>query len=139
MQLKEVMTRAVETIQPNTGLRQAAKTMKEMDVGVLPVCDGDRLVGLVTDRDLTVRGLAEGSASSVADVMTPEVTFCFEDQDVTEAANLMEEHQIGRIPVLSREKRLVGIVSLGDLAVSTGDQALAGEVLERVSQPSGKQ
>lgn len=139
MQLKEVMTRAVETIQPNTGLRQAAKTMKELNVGALPVCDGDRLVGLVTDRDLTVRGLAEGSASSVADVMTPEVTFCFEDQDVTEAANLMEEHQIRRIPVLSREKRLVGIVSLGDLAVSTGDQALAGEVLERVSQPSGEQ
>jgi CBS domain-containing protein len=94
MQLKEVMTRGVETIEPNTGLRQAAKRMKELDVGALPVCDGDRLVGLVTDRDLTVRGLAEGSAASVAEVMTPEVAFCFEDQEVTEAANLMEERQI---------------------------------------------
>jgi CBS domain-containing protein len=138
MQLKEVMTRRVETIEPSTGLRQAAKTMKDLDVGVLPVCDGDRLVGLVTDRDLTVRGLAEGSAASVAEVMTPEVAFCFEDQELAEAANLMEERQIRRIPVLSREKRLVGMVSLGDLA-NTGDQALAGEVLERVSQPPGQQ
>jgi CBS domain-containing protein len=127
------MTRGVETVEPSTGLRQAAKTMKQLDVGVLPVCDGDKLLGLVTDRDLTMRGLAEGSAASVAEVMTPEVAFCFEDQDVTEAANLIEERQIRRIPVLSREKHLVGMVSVSDLAVSTGDQALAGEVLERVT------
>ena len=137
MQLKEVMTRGVETITPDTGLRQAAQTMKRLDVGVLPVCDRETLVGVVTDRDLTIRGLAEGNTSAcVEQVMTPEVVFCFEDQDVTEAASLMEKRQIRRLPVLDQDKRLVGMLSLGDLATGTGDQALAGEILERVSQPS---
>jgi len=113
--------------------------MKDLDVGPLPVCEGDRLVGMVTDRDITVRAVAEGCDSrttTVRDVMTSDVVYCFENQDVEEAARLMKEHQVRRLIVLSRDKRLVGIVSLGDLAVETGDEHLTGRTLEEVSLPT---
>jgi CBS domain-containing protein len=93
---------------------------------------------VITDRDITVRGVAQGydpKTARVQEVMTPEVIYCFDDEDVKEAAKKMEEKKVRRLPVLNREKRLVGIVSLGDLAVRTGKEKLAGEVLERVSQP----
>jgi CBS domain-containing protein len=112
--------------------------MRSLDVGVLPVCDGDRLVGMLTDRDLTIRAVAEGrdpKITTVEEVMTPEVAYCFEDQDIEEAERVMEKHQIRRLPVLNREKRLVGIVSLGDFATKD-DETRAGETLERVSEPS---
>jgi CBS domain-containing protein len=112
--------------------------MKNLNVGALPVCDNDRLVGLLTDRDITVRAVTEGydtMTTIVKDVMTPEVLYCFEDQDVQEAAQLMREHQVRRLVVLNRDKRLVGILSLGDLAVETGDEKLAGKTLEYVSLP----
>jgi Mg/Co/Ni transporter MgtE len=102
---------------------------------VLPVCNGDRLVGMLTDRDLTIRAVAEGRRSKITTVMTPEVAYCFEDQDIEEAERVMEKHQIRRLPVLNREKRLVGIVSLGDFATKD-DETRAGETLERVSEPS---
>jgi CBS domain-containing protein len=139
MQLKDVMTREVEVIRPDATLHEAAEKMKTLDVGPLPVCDRDRLVGMITDRDITVRATAQGwvpGLTKVRDVMTQDVTYCFEDQDVEEAARLMEEKQIRRLVVLNRDKRLVGIVSLGDLAVRTGDEELAGEVLEEVSEPA---
>jgi len=113
--------------------------MKQLDVGPLPVCgENDRLVGIVTDRDIAVRGVAEAcdpKTTTVQQVMTPEVVFCYEDQDVREAARLMQERQIRRLVVLNRDKRLTGILSLGDLAVETGDEHLAGKTVERVSQP----
>lgn len=139
MQLKDVMTRGVEVVPPDTMLKEAAEKMRKLDVGPLPVCDGERLLGMLTDRDITVRAVAEGcnpTTTKVREVMTPDIIYCFEDQDVREAARLMENHQIRRLPILSREKRLVGIVSLGDLAVGTGDQKLAGKVLEQVSEPA---
>lgn len=139
MQLKDVMTRGVEVVPPDTTLKEAAEKMRKLDVGPLPVCDGERLLGMLTDRDITVRAVAEGrnpTATKVREVMTPDIIYCFEDQDVREAARLMEKHQIRRLPILSRDKRLVGIVSLGDLAVGTGDQKLAGKVLEQVSEPA---
>jgi CBS domain-containing protein len=139
MQLKDVMTPHVEVVQPNTTLQQAAAKMCQLEVGPLPVCDGERLVGLLTDRDITVRAVAEGrdpTKTQVSDVMTPEVIYCFEDQAVTAAAQLMKERQIRRVPVLNREKRLVGIVYLGDLAVEAGDTQRAGEVLKEVSEPA---
>jgi len=108
-------------------------------VGPLPICDNDRLVGMLTDRDITVRAVAEGKdprATRVRDVMTEGVCYCFEDDDVADAARLMKENQIRRLLVLDRNKRLAGIVSLGDLAVETGDEHLAGQTLERVSQPT---
>jgi len=139
MQVKEVMTRGVECAHPDAPLRDAADKMKGLNVGSLPVCVNDRLVGMLTDRDITVRATAEGlppGLGRVRDVMTPEVIYCFEDQDVTEAARLMEEKQVRRLVVLNRGQRLVGIVSLGDLAVKTGDEQLSGEALEQVSEPA---
>jgi CBS domain-containing protein len=109
-----------------------------MDVGSLPVCDGQRLLGMVTDRDLTIRMMAEGRdpvSTPVSEAMTPDVRYCFADQDVKEAAQLMQREQIRRLPVVDREKHLVGIVSLGDLAVA-GDDRLSGDTLQDISQPS---
>ena len=120
MRIGEVMTRHVEVIDPDAPLTEAAAKMKTLDVGLIPICDGDKLRGTLTDRDITVRGIAEGydpSETKVADIMSTDLAYCFEDDEIEAALNLMEKRQIRRLPVLSREKRLVGIVSLGDLAV----------------------
>jgi CBS domain-containing protein len=142
MQVKEIMTSQVEVIHPEASLKEAAQKMSRLDIGPLPVCDGERLVGMLTDRDITVRATAQGwdpNTTRVREVMTPAVVCCFEDQEVRTAAQVMDVRQIRRVPVLSRDKRLVGIVSLGDLAVETGDQQLAGKTLERVSEPAESQ
>ena len=140
MKVSEVMTRGAECTRPDASLREAAGRMKALDVGSLPVCgDSDRLVGMLTDRDITVRAVADGQdpkTARVQDVMTPDIIYCFEDQDVREAARLMEQQQVRRLAVLNRDKRLVGIVSLGDLAVKAGDEQLSGEALEQVSEPA---
>ena len=141
MQVQEVMTRGVECTRPTDSVATAAQRMRDLDVGVLPICgDDDRLKGMITDRDITTRataGCCDPAATRVSDVMTPNVIYCFEDQDVTEAARLMKENQVRRLVVLNRDKRLVGIVSLGDLAAKAGDGGLGGEALERVSLPAG--
>ena len=143
MRVSEVMTRGVECTRPTDSIAHAAERMRDLDVGSLPVCgDGDRLEGMITDRDITIRAVSSGrdpQQTRVRDVMTPNLVYCFDDQDVTEAAEMMEEHQIRRLPVLSRDKRLVGIMSLGDLAVRTGDDELSGEALEQVSEPARAQ
>ena len=139
MKINEIITPTPEVIRPDAALIDAAQKMKSLDVGLLPVCDGDRLVGMITDRDITVRGVALGDdpkTTHVQKVMTPAVIYCFDDASVNEVAKQMEENQVRRLPVLNRDKRLVGIVSLGDLAVRTGKEKLAGEVLERVSEPA---
>ena len=139
MQLKEIMTREVEAVRPETTVKEAAELMRTLGVGTLLVSTGDRLVGMLTDRDITVRAVAErGDATRmpVCNVMTREVAYCFEDQDVTEAARIMEERQVRRLPVLDRNKQLVGIVSLDDIATGAGDATLAGEVLKEVSEPA---
>jgi CBS domain-containing protein len=122
VQVHEVMTRNVEVLRPDNTLEEAAEKMKRFDIGPLPVCDGDKLVGMITDRDIIVRSVAQGedpTADRVRDVMTPgAICCCFEDQDVTEAARLMREKQVHQLPVLNRAERLVGIVSLADLARS---------------------
>jgi len=140
MQVKDVMTRGAECVGPETTLQEAARKMKGLDVGPLPVCDNDHLVGMLTDRDITVRAVAEGKdprTARVREAMTEGICYCFEDDDVADAARLMKEKQIRRLVVLTRDKRLAGIVSLGDLAVETGDEQLAGKTLEEVSQPAG--
>lgn len=138
MRVNEVMTKGAECTRPDTTLQEAAARMKSLNAGVLPVCgDNDRLVGMLTDRDVTVRSTAAGAdpeAARVKDVMTPDVVYCFDDQDVAEAARLMKDNQIGRLVVLNRDKRLVGIVSLGDLATETGDKKLAGGTLGAVAE-----
>ena len=141
MQLSQILTRNVETIGPDTSVREAAQRMRSMDVGSLPVCDGRTLLGMVTDRDLAIRVLAEGrdpNATRVQDAMTPDVCFAFEDDDVQRAAEIMKEKQIRRLPVLDRDKHLVGIVALGDIATQGSDQ-LSGDTLEKISQPTNQQ
>ena len=138
MQVREVLTRDVERIPPETTLQEAAKKMKSKDLGAIPVYEGDRLIGMVTDRDIATRAVAEGrdtSRSTVRDVMSQGVVYVFEDQDIREAAQIMKEHQVRRLIVLDRDKRLVGIVSLGDLAVE-GDQRVASRALKGISQPA---
>jgi CBS domain-containing protein len=133
------MTPNVETIHPDRPLQEAAEMMKTLDVGSLPVCDNRRLLGMLTDRDITVRAVAAGrdpTRTKVGDTMTPAMIYCFEDQEIQEAATLMEQHQIRRLPILNRNQQLVGIVSLGDLAVESKDERLSGEVLEEVSEPA---
>lgn len=140
MKLKDIMTGDVECLKPRDTLAHAAERMRDRNVGAMPVCgDNDRLVGMITDRDLTIRGTAaccHPEKDVVADFMTPHVVYCFDDQDISDAAHLMEQKQIRRLVVLNREKRLVGIVSLGDLSVK-GDQHLGGEALEHISEPVG--
>jgi CBS domain-containing protein len=138
MQLKDVMTPEVEVIAPEASIYEAAEKMSHLDIGPLPVCDGERLVGMLTDRDITVRAVAAGRdprMTPVRDIMTPDVVYGFEDQDVEDAARLMEQYQIRRLPVLTRSKQLVGMVALGDLAVHAGTRAVAAEVLEQISEP----
>jgi CBS domain-containing protein len=139
MQIKEIMTREPVVIQPDVVLKEAAVRMRELDSGVMPVGRTDRLVGMLTDRDITIRATAAGkdpNRTRVEEVMTPDVVYCFEDDDLRDAARKMEEHQLRRLIVLNRDKRLVGILSLGDLAVHTADDRLAGEVAEAVSEPA---
>jgi len=139
MQLKEIMTPNPECISPGESLQAAAQRMRELDVGPLPVCDNDRLAGMLTDRDITIRAVAEGKdprTTTVREVMTPDIVYCFDDQDVNEAASIMRERQLRRMLVLNRNKRLVGIVALGDLAVDTDDRAGVGAVLQDISEPS---
>ena len=139
IQVKDIMTRNVEVVHPEGSLREAAQKMAALDVGMLPVCSGDQLVGMLTDRDITVRATAEGrdpKTTRVHEVMTPEVVHVFEDDDVSEAARIMTEQQIRRLVVLNQSKQLAGIISLGDLAVHTGDTQQAGQTLEGVSEPS---
>ena len=124
MRLKDVITSNVQVVAPDATIREAAALMKALDIGPLPVCDGRRLLGVVTDRDLTVRATADGrdpNTTRVREVMSEGVVTCFEDDDIVTVAQLMQREQIRRLPVLSRDKMLVGIVSLGDLAVEAGD------------------
>ena len=138
MQLNEIMSAQVETVGPDASIMEAAQLMRDLDVGPIPVCERDQILGIVTDRDLAIRAVAEGkdpNTTKVREVMTANIVWCYEDQDVEEAARVMEDKQVRRLIVLDRDKNLAGIVSLGDLAIGTGDDRLAGEVVERVSEP----
>jgi len=137
MQLSQIITRDVETIGPEATVREAAQRMRSMDVGSLPVCDGAHLLGMITDRDITIRAIADGrdpASTPVRDAMTPAVEYVFEDDAVERAAQIMQDKQIRRLPVVNREKRLVGIVALGDIA-RTGDDRMSGNALQDISDP----
>lgn len=139
MKIREIMTKQVETVSPDTPLKEAARMMRDADVGFLPVGENDRLVGTLTDRDIAVRAVADGkdtNSARVRDAMTPGTEYVFDDQDSSEAATLMSEKQIRRLPVISRDaKRLVGVVAIGDLATRTTDDDVVGQTVEDVSQP----
>lgn len=139
MQLKDVMTKVVEVVRPDETLRHAAAKMRAADVGSLPVCEGTKVLGMLTDRDIVVRAAAEGrdpAATRVDEAMTSEAFFCYDDQSVDDAARMMSDRQVRRLVVLDRQSRLTGIVSLGDLAVDAGDEKMAGKVLSHVSRPA---
>jgi CBS domain-containing protein len=139
MELRDIMTRNVEVVNGNASLKEAATKMKNLDVGLIPVCDGDRLKGLLTDRDITIRATANGrdpSKTKESEVMSTDIAYCLEDQAVDEAVILMEARQIRRLPILNQDKQLVGIVSLADIAVHVGDRDLTGETLEEISEPA---
>lgn len=137
MKLREIMSDHVEVIHPDDTLQKASEKMRDRDIGFLPVCDGDRLIGVLSDRDLIIRAFAEGLDSNTMlgrDLVTSPAIYCFEDQSVDEAAKLMHDNQIRRLVVLSRDKQMVGVVSLGDLAMTANDK-LTGDVLQSVSEP----
>ncbi len=132
MMAKECMTRNVKLGSPTMSLAEAAKLMKDGDFGILPVGDKDRLVGMITDRDITIRAVSEGkdpNRSYVGEVMSKKVLYCFEDQEINEVVKNLGHNQIRRLPVLSREKRLVGILSLGNIAESGGSPKEVDEAL----------
>jgi CBS domain-containing protein len=139
MKINEVMTRHVACARPSDSVVDAAQRMKKFDVGSLPVCgDGQRVLGMITDRDIVLRGVTgrrDLHETKVQEIMTPDVEFCFEDQPVELAARQMRQKQIRRLVVLDDDHRLVGIVSLGDLAVEMDDEMLVGLALEGISQP----
>jgi len=139
MRVSECMTRNVRLASPDQTICEAACMMGEVDSGVLPVADGDRLVGLITDRDIAVRGVGQrkGPDAKVREVMTPEVKYCFEDQDINEVMRNMGDIQVRRLPVMNRDKRLVGIISLSDLSMG-GRPARAGQALGQIAQPGGQ-
>jgi CBS domain-containing protein len=140
--LKDVMTRDVETLAPTAAVLQAAEKMKSLDVGAIPVCDGTRLQGMITDRDIVLRIVAEKrnpETVNVQEAMTPDVLYCYDDQPIEDAARLMEQKQVRRVPVVNRQKQLVGIVSLGDVAVKAAMPEMAGKTLEGVSGPARPQ
>jgi CBS domain-containing protein len=138
MLVKEAMSRDVKTVNPDQNIQEAAKIMLEIDAGALPVGENDRLVGMITDRDIAVRGVAAGRSPSarVREVMSEEVRYCFEDEDTAHVARNMAELQVRRLPVVDRNKRLVGILALADLATSakTGQATAA---LSGISQAGG--
>jgi CBS domain-containing protein len=138
MKVIEAMTCDVHVANPNQTIQQAAQLMAEIEAGVLPVGENDRLVGMITDRDIAIRGIAKGKGpnAKVRDVMTEDVEYCFEDQelDVVTVANI----QVRRLPVLNQEKRLVGILSVGDLAAIEPGGKHAGNALHGISRPSGQ-
>ena len=139
MLVKEIMTHNAQVVSPGDTLGQAARKMEELNVGPLPVCEGNRVVGILTDRDITVRATAAGcdpKTTLVYEAMSQDITSCREDQDVSEAARLMKEKQIRRLLVVNDSNDLVGIVSLADLASSAPDPEQPSEVLRKVSQPS---
>ena len=138
MQVKDAMTPNVELASPTQTIRQAALLMGKLDCGALPVADKDSLVGMITDRDIAVRGMAEGKGpeAKVGEVMSHEIRYCFEDEDVAHVAENMAELQVRRLPVMTREKRLVGIVSLADL--TKGSLPKTAKALHGISKPGGR-
>ncbi|MFI0844616.1 CBS domain-containing protein [Mesorhizobium sp. IMUNJ 23232] len=139
MKVSNCMTRNVQIANPEQSIREVADMMGRLDAGVMPVGDNDRLVGMITDRDIAIRGVAMGMGpdAKVRDVMSAEVKYCFDDEDVEEVLENMGHLQVRRLPVLNHDKRLVGIISLGDLATN-GEAAEAGAALTGISKPGGE-
>ena len=139
MKVSKCMTRDVQLVTPTQTIREAARMMAEIDSGALPVAQDDRLVGMITDRDIAIRAVAEGKSpdTKVRDVMSAEVLYCFDDQELKDISRNMGEVKVRRLPVVNRDKRLVGIVSLGDLAQKE-EPALTASAVTNISKPGGR-
>jgi CBS domain-containing protein len=138
MQIKDVMTKDVSFVEPSTPIREIARRMREGDIGSTPVVEHDRLIGMVTDRDIVVRIVAEGAnveTATARDAMSPGIFYCFDDDTVEAVLDNMGDNQIRRLPVVNHDKQLVGVVSLGDLSLA-GRRKAAGEALQEISQPT---
>jgi len=135
--MKDVMRRQVQVVSPDASLKEAATLMRDKGFGMLPVGENDRMIGTLTDRDIAIRAVAEGKngESVVREVMTKDLVWAYEDDTVEEGARRMSECQVRRLPVVNADKRLVGIVSLGDFAVEVDDIRLNAEALEEISRP----
>jgi CBS domain-containing protein len=140
MNVREAMTPEVRLVRPEQTIREAARLMSELDIGALPVHEDDRLIGMLTDRDIAVRAVADGldPDTPIRDVMSAEVMYCFEDQPIDEVAENMSEQRLRRLPVLNRGKRLVGILSLADIAIDEESEDEAWEALSGISRPGGE-
>jgi len=135
MLARDLMTKNVECLAPETAISLVARTMRSLDIGFVPICEGDRLIGTVTDRDIVLRGIADGKdmqSCKARDVMTSEVLWCYDDQTSDEVADYMADKEIRRVLVLDREKRLAGVISIGDLA-KRGEEAKAGEAIGTIA------
>jgi CBS domain-containing protein len=139
MRVRNCMTQSVRIAGPDQTLQDAARAMASLDAGALPVSENDRLIGMITDRDIAVRGVAEGKGpdARIREVMSTDVKYCFDDEEADDVLRNMSDLKVRRLPVVNRDKRLVGIISLGDLAVN-GEPAQAGEALGGISQPGGE-
>ena len=139
MKVSDAMSRDVQVVSPEQSIRDAARTMASIDAGVLPVGENDRLIGVITDRDITIRAVAEGKAptTKVREVMSQEVLYCYDDQDLDEVARNMGNMKVRRMPVVNREKRLVGIISFGDLARNE-NPGTTGQTISTISEPGGE-
>lgn len=138
MKLKDIMTTDVLVVTPETPIRDVARKMEQNDIGAVPVCDGQKIMGMVTDRDICIKVVGHGvnpEECRVNEVMTSPPVWCYEDCEVDEAARLMETRQIRRLIVVDRDKKLVGVVALGDVA-TRANQTVAAEALEKISEPS---
>ena len=137
MKVSEIMSRNVECIESKASIKDAADKMRSLDVGFLPVCESDTVVGTLTDRDITIRHVADGQNPyrvKARDIMTPNALYCYEDQNVEEVGRYMQEHEVRRVLIYDRGQQLVGVLSLGDLSKVAGEECLAGETLKDIAE-----
>jgi CBS domain-containing protein len=137
MKVRQIMSRNVVIIEPTLSISKAAQKMRELDIGFLPICENDRLIGTITDRDITIRSVAQGldpRLIHVREIMTQMVFYCYDDEDVGHVGEVMQEQEVRRMLILNRQKRLVGVVSLGDIAKTSGETQLAGETLGEIAE-----
>lgn len=136
MLVKEIMTKEVKYVEPEQTIKEVAELMRKHDIGALPVGENDRLVGMITDRDIVIRAISKGSdpaTTKVRDVMTPKCLYCLEEQTIEELGKNVSDNQLHRMPVLNKDKRMVGIVSLADLSIR-GSSKVAGDALHHISE-----
>jgi CBS domain-containing protein len=137
MKISEIMSRNVECIGSDASIKDAAEKMRILDVGFLPVCEDGHVIGTLTDRDITIRHVADGQNPyrvKAQDIMTPNVFYCYEDESIEEVGRYMQQHEVRRMLIFDHTEQLVGIVSLGDLSTVAGEQGLAGETLKEITE-----